>query len=68
MANIWQHYKGGIYNVISLGYHSETQEEMIIYEDMNGKVWIRPSEMFLEHIEVNGVEVPRFKKVGDFYK
>ena len=66
MADIWQHYKGGIYNVICLGYHSETGEDMVVYEDTKGEIWIRPSKMFLENVEVDGVLVPRFKKLGDF--
>ena len=66
MADIWQHYKGGVYNVLLLGRHSETDEEMVVYEDTKGEIWIRPSKMFLENVEVDGVLVPRFKKLGDF--
>ena len=68
MADIWQHYKGGIYNVISLAIHTETEDRLVVYEDAKGQLWVRPVDMFLENVEVDGVEVPRFKKVGDFYK
>ena len=68
MADVWQHYKGGVYNVISLAIHTETEERLVVYEDSKGQVWVRPVDMFLEKIEVDGVEVQRFKKVGDFYK
>ncbi len=68
MVDIWKHYKGGIYNVITLAYHTETGEELVVYEDSKGKVWVRPSKMFLEKVEVNGVMVDRFKQVGSFFK
>ena len=66
MANIWQHYKGGVYNVLHMATHTETNEGFVVYQDGKGKVWVRPFEMFFEMIEVDGVELPRFVKLGDF--
>lgn len=65
---IWRHYKGGIYNDIGLAYDTKTNEEMVVYEDTKGKLWVRPSKMFLEKVEINGVKVPRFEQLGEFYK
>lgn len=67
MTDVWRHYKGGIYNVITLAYHTEIGEELVVYEDTKGKVWVRPSKMFLEHVEINGVKVPRFERLGEFF-
>lgn len=43
--------------------HSETLEEMVLYKAMYGDrlTWVRPLNMFIEEVEVNGKKVPRFK-------
>ena len=68
---IYEHYKNPEhrYNVIGIGKHSETLENLVIYEalydnDMS-KLWARPLEMFVGEAEVNGQKVPRFKYIGD---
>jgi hypothetical protein len=59
-----QHYKGGKYTVLGEGTHSETLEDMVIYQnDKDKKVWIRPLQMFYEEVEYKGETVPRFKKI-----
>lgn len=57
MADVWRHYKGGIYNVIGMGKHTETEEELVFYEDTKGKLWVRPVGMFLGEVESNGLMV-----------
>jgi hypothetical protein len=65
--SIYQHFRGRKYKVIGIARHSETLEEMVIYEALyenpRGKIWVRPLEMFLEEVEVNGNKVPRFKLI-----
>lgn len=68
MGNIFKHYKGGLYNVIGTGTHTETGEACVIYEDTVGQVWIRPVEMFQGKVEVDGKEINRFERVGFFRK
>lgn len=61
---IYRHYKGTKAKVLSEGLHSETLEPMVVYIHLeDGAVWIRPKEMFLENVIVNGVEVERFEKI-----
>ena len=37
------------YIVLHIGTHTETQEEMVVYESMkDGRIWIRPLEMFAD--------------------
>ena len=62
---IYQHYKGKLYRVIGLGHHSETLEEVVLYEALYenplGRLWSRPAPMWNELVDVNGEQVPRFK-------
>lgn len=62
------HYKNKFYEVIDVVRHSETCEELVLYKalaDGEHSLWVRPKEMFFEHIEHNGQLVPRFKWVGE---
>jgi len=65
----YQHYKGNYYRVIGVGKHSETLEEFVIheslYEHSQSHIWVRPKEMFLEDVLVEGKKVPRFRFVGE---
>ncbi len=58
----YRHYKGQDYIVIGVARHSETNEELVVYRQDYGDrgLWVRPKEMFLERVEVDGREVPRF--------
>ena len=48
---IYRHYKGNTYKVIALGKHSETCEDMVVYQSVeDGKVWCRPSVMWFDQI------------------
>ncbi|MBU0459492.1 MAG: DUF1653 domain-containing protein [Nanoarchaeota archaeon] len=66
----YQHFKGKMYEVIGIGRHSEDLSEFVVYKALydspefgSGAIWIRPKAMFLEMVEVDGIEVPRFKFV-----
>lgn len=65
-TGIYRHYKGNIYRLLMVARHSETLEEMIIYQDVNcpEKIWARPAHMWEETVEVNGERVPRFGYIG----
>lgn len=64
---IYEHYKGGKYEVLGVALHSETLEEMVVYQHIGGdeKFWVRPLEMFLENVEIEGVIKPRFTFISD---
>ena len=61
---IYRHYKGNRYQVLAIAKHSETLEEMVVYKALYGEggVWVRPKEMFLENVIINGEVVERFKE------
>jgi cupin 2 domain-containing protein len=62
----YRHYKGNEYTVIGTARHSETLEEQIVYRQEYGNhgLWVRPKQMFLETVEVDGQAVPRFRPLG----
>lgn len=63
-GNIYRHYKGGIYEIVSIAKDSETLEQVIVYKNVtSGDYWVRPFAMFNEIIEVAGRKVPRFELV-----
>lgn len=61
LPGVYRHYKGGEYRVIGVGLHSETMEEVVIYQSQeNGAYWVRPKSMFLESVMLDGVSMARF--------
>lgn len=67
---IYKHYKGNLYEVIGIGHHTETLEELVFYRALydshefgKNALWVRPLAMFLELVEINGKKVPRFEKI-----
>ncbi len=65
IGGIYNHYKNKRYKVIGVVRHSETQEEMVLYETLyenpSGKLWVRPKTMFLEDVKTPGYSGPRFR-------
>lgn len=62
---LYKHYKGNIYKVINIGTHTETLEQMVIYQDIihPDKIWVRPASMWNEYVEINGKTVKRFEEI-----
>ena len=63
----YRHYKGKEYQVMGVAGHSETLEELVVYQALYGRkeLWVRPLSMFLEEVEVNGKKIPRFKYLAE---
>lgn len=59
---IYKHFKGNEYRVLYAAKHSETMEEMVVYQALYGErgYWVRPLNMFIEHIEKENYRGPRF--------
>lgn len=68
IGGIYEHYKGKQYRVLGVVRHSETLEELVYYETLYdtpyGRMWVRPKEMFLGTIEIDGRVVPRFRSLS----
>ncbi len=44
---IYRHYKGGRYLVLNIAKHTETGEDMVVYENIdNHLIWTRPISMW----------------------
>jgi hypothetical protein len=62
VAGIYRHYKGQRYRVLGTARHSETMEPLVVYQALYGEhgLWVRPSAMFCETIELDGEPIARF--------
>jgi hypothetical protein len=62
----YRHYKGGLYEVLGVARHSETEEELVVYRALYGAggLWVRPLAMFRDRVLIEGREVPRFDPLG----
>jgi hypothetical protein len=60
---IYKHFKGNYYRVVGLARHTETNEDLVMYYDVNNpdKTWVRPLLSFVELVLHDGATVPRFK-------
>lgn len=68
LGEVYQHYKGKKYKLHNIVRHSETLEELVVYECLYenelGQFWVRPKGMFFEIVVVDGETLPRFKHLG----
>lgn len=64
IGSIYKHFKGNEYLVLHLAKHSETLEDLVVYQALYGErgIWVRPLKMFLEQVEVDGKMVNRFQE------
>lgn len=63
IAGQYRHYKGGLYEVVGIARHSETEEKLVVYRAPAGSLWVRPHTMFFEDVLVNGNPVARFARI-----
>ena len=51
----YRDFKGNIYRVLHIAKHSETLEDMVVYQAMYGErgAWVRPLAMFEEEKVIN---------------
>jgi len=66
MEQYYRHFKGNIYKVLHIAKHTETLEDMVVYQAMYGEggIWVRPRAMFEETIERDGKIIRRFSPIA----
>lgn len=64
---VYEHYKKRNYKVLGVVRHSETGQELVLYQPLygDGGLWVRPLDMFTENVDVDGEQVPRFRYIGE---
>lgn len=63
----YRHYKNKNYQVIGVGRHTETLEEVVLYQSLYGAgdLWVRPASMFEEDVEYEGKIQKRFTLIEE---
>ena len=62
-VGIYEHYSGKRFQLLAVARHSESLEELVVYQALygEGNIWVRPLAMFVENIIMDGREKPRFR-------
>jgi hypothetical protein len=70
-TGLYSHYKGGTYQVLGVGQHSESGEQLVIYVSLDPtkhgpRLRARPLKMWDERVQwPDGSTKPRFIHIGD---
>lgn len=67
IGRTFRHYKGGVYKVVQLAKHTETNEMLVIYHDQQNNHWARPADMFGSYVKTmpHGDWTKRFVEMED---
>jgi len=65
---VYRHFKGNRYRVLGIAKHSESLEEMVVYQALYGEggMWVRPASMWNEEVTREGKTFRRFTYEGPF--
>ena len=63
----YRHYKGKEYEVLGVVRHSETLEPLVLYRPLynDSGLWVRPFDMFMGDVEVDGRVQRRFAPLSE---
>lgn len=64
VGKLYKHFKGNIYKVVGFARHSETDEDMVLYQSQkNNELWVRPIAMWNEYLPEK--QTTRFTLIED---
>ena len=69
-TGIYRHFKGKMYYVVCIATHTETNEQMVVYQALYGmfRYFVRPYEMFASEVDrekyPDAMQKYRFEKIG----
>ena len=64
-GDVYEHYKGGIYSIVSRAIHKDTITEYIVYHsNLLGMPWLQTLAEFENIVTLDdGTRVPRFRRI-----
>jgi hypothetical protein len=66
IGGVYRHFKQHNVKVLAEAYDSETLETMVVYIHLDeGSIWVRPKDMFLGQISLNGKTINRFEEIPE---
>lgn len=72
MSQLFRHYKNKPYKYLGIVKHSETLEDLVLYETLYdnsiAKKWVRPKEMFFSNVQIGTESKPRFQRIDPTFK